>query len=431
MNASAARPVRPLKFGWSLETVLTFVAVFANVVHISRIFEGFSEETVRIAIGLQLLVTGVFILKAFERDHIKAILLTIGWLFYLFLMCVLFELRSGMPYNFNAALTLATMVLCLVFYENRMSVRDNIKIIFICHLTYCILYLALYNFNIESTSEAVLSADEIRGERVFLMGAAAAFVLFSGLNLIKYHLPFAFFCIIVSLMAIYYASSRVFSAVLFVFVVKYLIELSLPRLRSFLSWAVSAVFLLLCLTILAGYAINTWNPYNIIAWDGSGLARYYQFEYAQKYFKEMWLLGMGIPASHEDLQNFVNPNRPFYTSDLGIAGNMLTFGVLFGVALMIVTLLCVAAVPTEAGRRDPLFTAFAQTIQFSAFASFFSVALLGGTGTVFFCVALLMLANNSSVYRIVAGDFLNRARWKIARPSAAGTFQRSRGRRVD
>lgn len=430
MNAAVAQPVRPLKLGWSLETALTFVAVFANVVHISRIFEGFSEETVRIAIGLQLLITSVFILKAFERDHIRAILLTVGWLFYLFLMCVLFELRSGTPYNFNAALTLATVALCLVFYENRMSIRDNIKIIFICHLAYCILYLALYNFNLNSTSQAVLSADEIRGERVFLMGAAAAFILFSGINLIKYHLPFAFFCISVSATAIYYANSRVFSVVLLAFVAKYIVELVLPRLRSFLSWTVSIIFLLFCLTILAGYAFNTWNPYNIIAWDGSGLARYYQFEYAQKYFKEMWLLGMGIPGSHEDLQNFVKPNRPFYTSDLGIAGYMLTFGVLFGVALMFLTLLCVAAVPTEAGRRDPLFTAFAQTIQFSAFASFFSLAFLGGTGTVFFCVALLMLANNSSVYRIVAGDFIKRPRGKIARPSAAGTSRVARGRQL-
>lgn len=383
-----------------IDYVLVLTLVFANMVHMTGLLLVASSFSVPAAIAVEYVIIAIYALVALVRGHTISVLCGGSWIVYLLAQCLVWNQITSLPINFNAVLSYGTTLMFLVFRETRVSSSAVLRLTLGLSVGYLAIYALFWQQIVEIAgreSWLYLKSDGVRGVRMYLAAPFVVFVFMYGLSVMRRSLIFGLVAIVVSGYAMILAQSRFAMAILSVGIVAAVVGSIARELRRGANFLLAGVFLLLSGLSLGGFVIPGWNPYLLLGTGGSGEARMIEYQDGIAALKNNLLTGFGIPANYDDLQNYVHPVRPFFVSDLGLAGLGMQFGLIFVFAFVVlcVRLMTVTSVPTR--ELDPLHRALFYTTQWSAFGALVGVTILGGPGTLFAALTIALWLRRDTI----------------------------------
>lgn len=401
---------RPV-LGAGVELAAITLMVVAHIAHVSGILDVVSPAVTQIAFVVQYLMFALYGYVALMRGQWKIVAVALAFVAYLIWQAYHFQTISGQAMNVNAALTFGTLLMAVPLFQTRLPLGTVLRIVLFCAIGYLLLYIALAPLIMSGAVETriTLTDDGTRGVRALLSGQFAAFVLFAGIVLTRRSAWQGLLLIAIAGYAIFIAQSRVFQAVLAVTGAVAIIGTIFPFTRRPITVVLAIAFLTIAAANLWGYVDPSWNPYQVMAQDASGQARYIEYGDALQAIRSHYLTGIGIPPSQEGLELYVRPRRPFFPSDLGPAGIFFQFGLIGTVLFLVASVGCILSLPSPAIRPSPLSFALHYTALHAALYGFFAPVLFGGSGTLFaaFTFALWM---KGGYFRVSRAGF-------VARPS--------------
>ena len=363
----------------------------AAIVLASQMLQPFTKAYAVAPGSVMLAVIAGYALVALWRGHLgmlAGVALYLGWLLG---ECVLFSLHAGVRVNVDNALVQVMVLALVVFRECRLPLGVVLRIATACCLGYLAVYVGLNHVLVKlpsAGSALVLGGAAGRGARVFLVFEVAFFVLVQGCLRI-WRTPLRGLAMAaLAVAAIALAGSRVLTLAAAGVLPLALVSMWLPGTRRVFLIAVSVVWLGLAAHGVAGYAVSGLNPYAMMRGDESGRARYLEFADARAAMRGHIAFGVGLPPDQVTLNSYTQSVRPFYASDLGVAGVFFSFGVVGILGFVGWSLLCLHAMPWPMARRTPAAHALMWTCVFAAAVGWFTPDVIGPSGAAF--VGMLM-----------------------------------------
>ena len=370
-----------------VEIVVLTTMLIANVVHVSAIFDVFYDRSTFVALLIQCVTFAVYGYVAVARGHVRVLAFAALLLGYLIAQCFLFSSVAGASVNVSASLSVATLLMVVVFYETKLPLGTILLLMLGVYAGYLFLYDVLGPAVLARRgtldSRLLLTSDGQRDDRVFLAGQYAVFVLYTGVLWLRTRPWAGVVLVLLSGYAIYLAQSRMFQSMLGMTFLVALAGSVFPRTRRPVTIILALMFLVLAIAVVWGYFDTSFNPYNLVSGDASGRARFVEYGDAVRSLGSRYLTGVGIGPSVEAVQLFVKQRTPFFAADLGTGGVMFEYGLIGTTLFLVASTACILAIPGASVRPTPLSLAFHYTTLQAALVGFFSTAILGGAGTVF------------------------------------------------
>lgn len=366
------------------DIVLVAVFLFLTCLRMTHLHVLFGPIAQPALLAIEFSVSLFYVFKSATRWNYKIVFVAFAYLAFLVFEVFNFERTTGIDANINSIFQYISILMIVVFYESKLSLRTLQKIILYISIGYLLIH-GLLNDQILAAAPAdsslIRPADGIREDRVALATGLATFPLIVGIFSFR-RAPFKSVSLIgLSSVSIILGESRAFSAALAIGVLSILLGLIFPKLRSTVNLGMAFIFLLLSIYLILPIIGVDYNPYEPFLGDSSGRARYLQYKDGLDTLGNRYLGGIGIASSTDALQSFVNPVRPFFTSDLGAFGLAYEFGLPFTFLFMALSVAFIVkpVVTPHGGRALALFHA----VQLQAFLGFFSAVLLNSTATIF------------------------------------------------
>lgn len=370
----------------SVELVLIATLIIAFMTHMTGLATVATPLATPTAMVVEYSVVAIYGVLAIMRGHLGLVLAGFTWIVYLIVQCFVWHLVSGFPVNTNAALSYGTMLFFIVFYETRLSVDTVLRLALGSAIVYVAIYAVFWEQILTAAgrdSNIYLPSDGIRPPRLYLAAPFASFTFVYGLISIRYRPLWGLPLLLLSGYVLLIAQTRFATVLLGIAVLAAVFGSVAAELRRTANIGLAIVFLALSGVSLTGFFVPGWNPYTVVASDASGAARSIQYEDGLNITRNHLLTGFGIPDSTENMQFFIRPRRPFYASDLGIAGLAMQYGVPMAMALVALCVAFITIPPLAGSQMSPLLWALFYATQQSAFGAVFANTLIGGSASMF------------------------------------------------
>ncbi len=264
--------------------------------------------------------------------------------FLLIFQCYLFGNYTGAPVKPNILFSYLTMLAFPLFAVRGLPLNRVFLFLFAVSLIYCAVYVLRYEQFIESYRVAaaaarrltprgaivvdsgvrVLPGDAARDLRVYLAGAFTTFALFYSLVRLRTRFQLRWLLsLALAGAAIGMSMSRTYTGVVLLVTVAYLVRLTHRPHR----FAFAGLFLAMALVIVSGMAIETWNPFALMASDDSAAVRARAYDVLCHLLRDRFVLGIGIPSNTAVVSDVIGLPSVF-PADLGTLGVWFTFGLL-------------------------------------------------------------------------------------------------------
>lgn len=369
----------------NIDKWLLIILLIAVLLRVTAFYALLGHSAFRAAIAFEYSIYLYYIIIAIKRSHLWIAGASVAFLLYLIMETYVFHVISKQPLNINAALSYGSILMALVFYEMSVSMMSFGKILSIFSVSYLFVYDVFWQKILAIAgpdSPLWLPSDGSRGVRMVMASSLAIYVFFLGIFSIRKQPVRSIFMIALASYAILLAQSRFATVALMIGFLSAMVGWLLPSIRKYANFSVASVFIIACCTSLYGLFDASWNPYSIFLSDNSGYARYLEYIYGSKIFDSRFLIGIGIPGSFDALQNYANPVRPLFISDLGVFGIALQFGLIFALLYVAACTAVIAYPSIRPGREWSLSMTIFYSAQVIAFSSFFTSPIFGSAGTI-------------------------------------------------
>lgn len=340
MPSTKISPRRPSFLDHCLITAL----LVAIVVHAAVIVDLLWPSATYASYFVQISVFLFYLFFPLTRIRLAIQIPAIAIFLFLVLEHVWFCHLSQQPYNFNAVLTYIELLSFLPFYRSGVPISRILKILFILITLYLLFYVVGHNSILSGAlgdNRAIHDGDTARGSRLYLAAAFASFVAYYAMTNRRLGFLLRSGAFLIAVYALWLSGFRTFGLI---FVIVMLLSL-MRLLGGATRLALFGLFCVISGTLLLGFLVPHWNPFNYMSWDGSAFARSLEYRVAMKVVQQHWMWGVGIANTFDAQQIFFRTREyePLYPSDLGILGPLILFGIPGVVAFVAATYFCIAS----------------------------------------------------------------------------------------
>ncbi len=348
------------------------------VLQLANVSTLFSEPTVLSRAILAGVAITVLVGLAFNLLQRRLVIVAAsgGIMALLVAQAFVFANVSGYPINWNILFSYTGILSFAVFTPLSGQQLDRVlRMLFVVSLAYCTLYLVLAIGIVRLPGLKVLD-DEVRGSRLFLSTAHAAYCLFHGIASLREGKRIALWLLpaLLSAAAIALFFSRVFTLLLAIVVVLSLIAGTSRLVRQLLC----GFMLTAAGAILLSVVAPDLNPFAALGADPSGAARAAAYEILRGLLTNHWLLGIGLASEVKDFSVFVGQQYVFW-EDVGPLGVWATFGLAGLIGFLGLAMFCILGVRRPAEMDEARFATLSWSGILAGLTAIHSPDLLGGS----------------------------------------------------
>ena len=390
------------------------VLIIAIFLRMSHLHELVGEWAFQLLLAVELAIYSYYLVIAVRKFGYASIVIVVAYVSFLILQTFNFSAKAGTPVNVNSIFEYITILSILAFYQTKAPLEFIQKVIIYFAFCYLVIYNVFYDQILAAApvdGSLFRPASAGREDRVNLSSGVASFALIVGLFSLRKAPLKGIGLALLAAVAIFSAESRASSVAIALGIMSFLGGVTLPRLRPAINWTMALIFVSLTVYLVSPVIGLQYNPYSPLATDASGWARYLQFQDGMDRLTGNIFWGVGIHSSIDDLQRYVVPARPFFTSDLGVFGIAFTFGIFFALLYVILSIVLITKPPRN--EKGAIYVPLFYCVQLQAFIGFFSAGILNSTTAVF--VALTV----TCWLRARSAGLPNRQSYGLTRPIAS------------
>ena len=324
---------------------------------------GDAWKTGALAVELALIILSIGIVGVrLSTGRVLPALVTVGLLGLIFLQMFVFVYNSNADFMFTGCGQYLSLCATALFTQRRNDMQGILRFFAFLCMGYLLLYIELWSWGNEAIKLQLRLNDIERGERLFLASMYGIFVLNCGLRAkAAFSLPVRLFFIAVSIVAITMSQSRFPQFIMLLSIAGNGFRVTT---RPF-TIAFMTMFVVISTVLLFGLFDPYFNPYAPMSYDSSAYSRVLQFEKARTLVWEYPFFGVGLVPNPAEL-SILSSMEDFYSTDLGITGLWVAFG-LYGIVILTIIAFTIG--------REALFHKERDTIEFAVLLT--AVAAIG------------------------------------------------------
>jgi len=353
------------RISMSIRFLLALMAFAANylfaVLYNSQIIKFAGGDLFEYLNRAYYLVAGATLLAGILLGEIRAVMISFLIFVYMAVMTVVGSQNTVVGYVNSLFLVYAALACAPVAAYLFRTARGNaVEVVIKCVLTMYFLLYVYFSLTVSEGSARAISgsgfivASGDRGPRIALDAAAVAtgcFLSLTGLRAGRFTIS-NMVLLLLSAFSIYLSSSRLFSLVMVLISVWYLIF----GIRNYLEKYLLRVFLLICAVMIVS-AIFDGNMYSYLSFDSSGYARMREMETIKDVFWQNAAFGKGLfsPRAADPL-GIADFSSGVFWNDMGIYGVLYATGIVGLIVFLALSILAIRSrrIFAEAG-LDPTF----------------------------------------------------------------------------
>jgi hypothetical protein len=317
-------------------TLYSAIAAFsAHVLVSSRLAElAPGLDLLRLGLlGVILIASVIGVCLCLDPKRVGAGLVSVAFLITVPLAVYNFDVRTGQPFVWSSGGIYYGIGLVGLFVAlSRLggSMDRFVRMAFAICVAYIVVYLAVAQLigmgylAVPENSMLLLGEDKTSGRGARMVMASAYVVFPFAVSLVsilkKFHWGHAI-VIALSIGCFFFAQSRVISLIVVIVFGTFYLTRKIGAMGA-ISFAIFSVALLASLVI----TFSTINPFNDMASDLSGWARFKEIDYVQRTVQNYWIAGAGIAAGESAYAPMTRVSF-FYPADIGLIGQYFTFGI--------------------------------------------------------------------------------------------------------
>jgi hypothetical protein len=310
-------------------------AFLAHVIVSSRLAElAPSLELLRLAsLGVILISSVIGVCLCLDPKRIGAGLVSVAFLIAVPLAVYNFDVRTGQPFVWSSGgiyYGIGLVGLFVALTRQAGGMDRFVRIAFAICAAYLIIYLVVAQLigmgylAVSENSMLLLGEDKTSGRSARMVMASAYVVFPFAVSVVailkKFHWGHAI-VIALAIGCFFFAQSRVISLIVVMVFGTFYLTRKIGAMGA-ISFGIFFAALLASLVI----TFSTINPFNDMASDLSGWARYKEIDYVQRTVHNYWISGAGVAAG-ESAYAPMTRVKFFYPADIGLIGQYFTFGI--------------------------------------------------------------------------------------------------------